>query len=104
MPEHHSPLPWGLGDLGGVVVAGENAIANCYVGRDTDNEEANAAFIVRCVNSHEALVEALRESRKHVAASAEAIHLLDGFGPRTEQAEDRLLQTVDAALALAEGA
>lgn len=66
-----------------------------------NHDPADAEFIVRAVNNHESLLAALKESRPHVAASAEASHLLQGF-TRSETAEDRLLQTVDAAIAKAE--
>lgn len=46
----------------------------------------------------EELVHALTLARPIIAASAEASHLLQGF-TRSETAGDRLLQTVDAALA-----
>jgi hypothetical protein len=49
----------------------------------------------------DAMYGALKSARPHVAASAEASHLLQGFA-REETQEDRLLQTVDAAIANAE--
>lgn len=66
-PEH-SPLPWHT--KGRTVCCTEKgSIASCLVGRQEMDDgfsltteadaEANAALIVKCVNTHDALVEAL---------------------------------------------
>lgn len=50
-----TPTPWATGIQGDIFKDGYGDIANCT----NSNAHANAAHIVRCVNSHEALVEAL---------------------------------------------
>lgn len=67
----HAPIPW---MVDGITVA-SGAQSVCYMGepaqwsgdtpRMLDNCDANAALIVRAVNSHEALIEALREIARH---------------------------------------
>lgn len=70
----HSPLPWEVTYLdrnGQRVVRSEHIeICTCWhhsVGSIEREMEANAALIVRCVNSHAALVEALEECRATLA-------------------------------------
>lgn len=62
----HTPTPWEVGDLdhnGQRIVRGEHIeICTCWhhcVGSIEKEMEANAAFIVKAVNSHDALVAAL---------------------------------------------
>lgn len=69
-----------------------------YLTTEPERQWANAHLIAAAPD----LLAALKAARPHVAASAEASHLLQGFS-RSETAEDRLLQTVDAAIAKAEG-
>ena len=45
------------------------------------------------------LVEALRRALPYVESSAEAYHMLDGFGPRTEMVVDKHLDSIKRALA-----
>ena len=49
--------------------------------------------------TQERLADALRMARLHVAASAGAEHMMDGFGPRSAQPSDLLLAEIDAVLA-----
>lgn len=106
----HSPLPWrlsipsdsendpALGMADGAYVMGgdgpDDVIADCAYGEEG---LANAALIVRCVNAHEGLVEALKA-------------IIDGSADRKSVAEfggntldDALLAQARAALAMAEG-
>lgn len=63
-------------------------------GRQTTEAEANAAFIVQAVNSHEKLVAALREA--HTAATVP-------FGGNIKAEAARVVTIIEAALRLAEG-
>lgn len=62
----HSPLPWrvGVGDERLVFAADASSVAHCDLhGRALkDDDIANAALIVKAVNCHQELVEALRDS------------------------------------------
>lgn len=64
----HTPTPWinhqitNNGRSQNVICYGDNPIAKC-MGGFVDSAEANAAFIVKAVNSHEALVEAILKLR-----------------------------------------
>ena len=49
--------------------------------------------------TQERLADALGMARLHVAASAGAEHMMDGFGPRSSQPSDLLLAEIDAVLA-----
>jgi hypothetical protein len=62
----HTPTPWTVPD-GGIrpAIYTADEVEHIATMADTGDEmEANAAFIVRAVNSHDALVEALLEVRK----------------------------------------
>lgn len=68
MKAEHTPTPWKTGGSFGLDVLtsdGNTHIANCgiYQGENeyTQGKQANAEFIVRAVNNHDALVEALNE-------------------------------------------
>lgn len=75
----HTPTPWLKAELGVV----RNEVDNYLVARcigDTDQEaDANAAFIVRAVNSHEAMLEALklvvRDLKKYGKYEASSVYL-----------------------------
>ncbi len=67
-------------------------------GRTPEESHANAHLIVTAVNSHELLVAACKAVRPIVVAQAEAEHMLDGFGPRTQRPTDDILAALDAAL------
>lgn len=69
--EHHTPIPWHIGvRQADVIVYDEKgwAICNCivYHGKESGEPKANAAFIVRAVNSHEALCEMLKQAREFI--------------------------------------
>jgi hypothetical protein len=71
----HTPLPWHAD--GRCIQAQDGNIGLLNLARDDRTSEANAAFIVRAVNSHQALVdaleeatEALRRAVQHVPANA----------------------------------
>jgi len=75
----HTPTPWEVGDLdhnGQRIVRGEHIeICTCWhhsVGSIEREMEANAAFIVRAVNSIDELAEALRR----VAAWKDAVSMI----------------------------
>ncbi|GLK77991.1 hypothetical protein GCM10008171_32450 [Methylopila jiangsuensis] len=79
-------------------------------GRDRD---ANAAFIVRAVNSHDALVEGLQEARSHLADLRDELFdtctvrgdasTLDAGDKALIDEHDAVLARIDVALAKAEG-
>ena len=106
MTEEHTPTPWEIraGSYSGIE---HTEIATVYnvermptedglgveyctiIGKASDHTSisdyhkectANAAFIVRAVNSHEQLVSALKEARRHVSANLICIHGHDDFG------------------------
>lgn len=54
-PSPHSPTPWHLSGQGSVKYGRDGCV--CRV--NWNNRKANAAFIIRAVNSHDALVKAL---------------------------------------------
>lgn len=61
----HTPTPWEVGDTGdgwniSATLADANGVRIHRVARKLDSE-ADAAYIVRAVNAHEQLVEALRD-------------------------------------------
>lgn len=115
MSAQYSPLPW-TDDFGRIVaayepdrVAGDGKLGCmrvvAVVGPPGDGgifadegktNEANAAFIIRAVNSHEALVDALElvMTRRRESSSASAWSL--AFTPRQ-------LQSLEAALKSAKG-
>lgn len=74
----HTPTPWGFtGEPNGYTIwqtargcqSHPQAIARVVGGRvKVDEEEANASYIVRAVNSHAALVEALRQTQSDLDA------------------------------------
>ena len=65
MKTEHTPTPWRIGDAGHTVFGPPNGtpspvtIAPLSIAKGAG--KANARFIVRAVNSHEALVEALTD-------------------------------------------
>ncbi len=58
----HSPLPWRPSadtDIGDAVLDANNGMVFGFGAWDVVPNETDSAFILRCVNSHEALVSAL---------------------------------------------
>lgn len=78
----HTPLPWKQNNVGDVV-SGKTVILETYDNQD----EANAAFIVRACNAHYALIEALEGLLKE----------MNGYGDEEHEAK------AIAALKLAKG-
>lgn len=73
MGEKHTPAPWHYGHVGTDALwigPGYNQTPVAHVDHDMeyarDNSRANAAFIVRAVNAHDDLVEALRAARQYL--------------------------------------
>ena len=60
--------------------------------------EDQAAFIVRAVNAHQHLIEALQSAREYFDNLSDADHDGDGFVPNAEM---RLVSEIDEALAKA---
>ena len=99
----HTPLPWELHAEG----AGYNSVQACQpdssergccpivesfvLGRTREEAEANAAFIVRAVNNHEALLAALKFCRNVLMANP------------IEMSEHMAIEKADAAIASAKG-
>ena len=99
-PETHSPLPWHLGGFtkssGGTRMSiwskpARGMASGGWVAMDI--APSNAAFIVRAVNSHQALVEALR--------AIERLRLATDEGTLRVRA-DRMWEIATAALATVE--
>ncbi|MCK8788244.1 hypothetical protein M0638_28235, partial [Roseomonas sp. NAR14] len=60
----HTPMPWSIDQDGKTALITSNGelIAECGISDlPVKQDQANAAFIVRAVNAHDALVAALRE-------------------------------------------
>lgn len=66
----HTPLPWKLDRFGCPCIATDDAgysamrdsiVANGFALTNTDEAKANTALIVRAVNNHQKLVDALRD-------------------------------------------
>ena len=74
-----------VGEIGGI---SQRTVADVGGWKDRPNGPEDAAHIVRCVNSHDALVEALKVSRQNVV-----------YGGQTTR--KALLQIIDDALSLA---
>ena|SRR3990167_4956815 len=102
----HSRLPWKLWELnieneGGVTIAvvhdsSEYPFLDEEHGAEVDAEaEANAAFIVRAVNAHDALVEALGE--------AYAALIAHGLGSASHNETADLILLIGKALVKAKG-
>lgn len=60
MTKEHTPTPWKVYLYGGVQIGQEDTgEAVCSMWGDKQEGEANASHIVKCVNMHDELVEAL---------------------------------------------
>lgn len=64
----HTPTPWywHVYDSEMRAVADGETIFEVSWAKPNDNIEADAAFIAKCVNAHDELVEALVRARKHL--------------------------------------
>ena len=91
MKAQHTPTPWNLNGRHIDAEKGNKLIVSLRSEHDAENL-ANAAFIVRACNSHDALVEALEN------AKAEIISEID-----TNTSTNILLNEIDAVLAAAKG-
>jgi len=89
----HTPTPWKVGFKNPQTIESETGkdIAACGAYRLSLKEaEANADFIVRAVNSHEALLEAAKQALKFINEKANGVyvdasqHLLEKAIQQTE--------------------
>ena len=99
----HTKTPWRLGGFASIWsgVQEQSAISSdlvCVLPELDENREGNAEFIIRAVNSHDALVEALEEARNCLATWMEIAEPNDVRG----YDEDAIKQ-IDKALKLAKG-
>jgi len=99
----HTPTPWRVEEntdliwgacnaddtssygMGYPIVAGFASFGTWAAGRPDFNEkEANAEFIVRAVNAHDELIEALNECAEYFERFSDADYDQDGFVPNKE--------------------
>jgi hypothetical protein len=82
----HTPTPWLLGnDRETIIATDDDIVVDCGI-RRAEEAEANAAFIIRAVNCHEELLDAVKCLRQHLAlfctpsdsVAAEIFNLVDG--------------------------
>ena len=108
--KYHTPTPWNVngGMRQGIktVYAATGSIAemtDCKAHSDAE-QEANAAFIVRCVNSHEALIDALNALEIWATfQAAENRQKREMMGQRQSLAADHPIYEARKALAAAKG-
>jgi hypothetical protein len=104
----HSPTPWAVNyahpDVWLESESEENNLADVH-GASFEESKANAAYIVRCVNAHEALVDALKAVLNVLAPVINDVHdirLADASDdPRIIWPDLAVLEQVEAALAAA---
>lgn len=111
----HTPTPWRVGGLDDdlwIYGRGRNATAICdLIPRDADSltleDKANAEFIVRAVNTHDALIVAAKKAilwfaeNETLGVTREliaALKLTQGSAP--EQGADSICQTLDGQASL----
>lgn len=103
-PEKHSPLPWELRpEVGrypylirsteGVTVAAVYLDAPSVM--EYEEMQANAAFLIRAVNNHDALIAALTDCAKRMDKLRELMAVSGG-----RESEIKILDTADAWAAL----
>lgn len=99
----HTPTPWTLNaerekieDADGEFVT-RLSLSRYHDDRTDPIAEANAAFIVRCVNAHDDLVRELREAREELGELVQCRHSSDLCNCN----EHCRLRNIDAALAKA---
>lgn len=101
-PPKHTPTPWArCAPDDCAIMANREIIATTFQGRDDYEEnyerrEADAAFIVRAVNAHDALVEALEKAHSFIWSLSDA-------DPDDRAEVHKLEASTFAALALAKG-
>jgi hypothetical protein len=103
MKSKHTPTPWKEDHQGGLYIEGKNGEYIAEVESEGGREEqfANAAFIVRACNAHDALVEALQELQSNCRGINEVL----SEGGDINQAifiASRTIVKAEAALKLAE--
>jgi hypothetical protein len=105
----HTPTPWLIDEYGGITYSGSrknhhlpvNGVEfSCSPGARMDEAKANAAHIVLCVNSHDALVSALKAARPMLSDDYE-FSVIMGSGMEAEEIGE-VIDAIDAALKLAE--
>lgn len=103
MKQEHTPTPWRAMEMGSegarlfqVTTDKRQAMKHIadVMARDTLTDFANAAFIVRAVNAHDELVEALEDARNVIKHSVRR----DVFTYK-----QHILDKIDTALARVEG-
>ena len=80
MMTKHTPIPWRVADkslgLMGILRVQNKDVDICNVFNDKSvNSEANAKHIVKCVNMHDELVEALDKMINHTGIETEKQYL-----------------------------
>ena len=111
MTQNHKPTPWKILNTNHTIVSKNNECIAEYNNRrwSHDQCQANAAFIVRAVNSHDALVEALEKSRIQHNECEDPYYSCPASGKNPRErgycdcGADEHNARIDAALALAKG-
>lgn len=89
MSTKHTQTPWKVTQDNGIVAADGQSVAcvSSHIRRDWDVKKANAAHIVRCVNSHDDLLAALKELGNQLQARVESAgHVI--WGPSDVRAAE----------------
>lgn len=100
----HTPTPWHLHDTENATICGPDhlSLALCEArSRKGSENDANAAFIVRAVNSHEALLDVVKEALCHLDPNCE----YDGANANGKEVSEyaKLVIAMYEAIAKAEG-
>lgn len=76
METKHTPTPWQIDVKGEGAITGKDGQLIGRLNNTERNEErdANAAFIVRCVNAHDELVEALQDTTNAMSVCFQLCH------------------------------
>lgn len=97
----HTALPWSLDDDGDTIYIWADAVKD-YVALATDfswgaPHKANAAFIVKAVNNHDALMQALMDALCELSACATQMGCREGGSVhRAQEAARRTLAAVSS--------
>lgn len=82
----HTPTPWRLHpgnsrSIYGPYKGNDQLIASVYMGEDETDKYpeaiANAAFIVRCTNNHQKLIDALKNVRGLFKEDSSTVEMID---------------------------